>query len=235
MPAECTFGESDWAALEGIIDEEQPSSDECPSTNLLENMLSRTPSIQESCILDSSENTPLPSPLQDFDDPEQNQIHNCEIGVTNSCSPSEQLQTEPEKLVDNDVLLKSVDNLSTHEIQITPINSPVPIASVESLVTISECDSPSTSNNLNKKRKLTFKTNPGKKRKRCEEKWIDNIRKKLLNSGQKYITRKGKLKDEKKMRPVCLQTCKLKCYEKFDTETRQNILTQFWKLSDNVK
>lgn len=127
-----------------------------------------------------------------------------------------------------------MDNLSTHEIQITPINSPVPIASVESLVTISECNSPSTSNNLNQKRKLKFKTNPGKK-KRCEEKWIDNIRKNILNSGQKYITRKGKRKAEKKLRPVCLQTYKLKWYEKLDTETRQNILTQFWKLSDHVK
>lgn len=148
MPAECTFEESDWAALEGIIDEEQPSSDAtCPSTNLLENMLSRTPSIHESWILDSSENTPLLSPLQDFDNPEQNQIQNCGIGFTNSCSPSEQLQTEPDEHVDNSVFLKSVDNLSTPEIQITPINSKVPITSVESLVTISECDSPSTSNN----------------------------------------------------------------------------------------
>lgn len=80
-----------------------------------------------------------------------------------------------------------------------------------------------------------LKENPRRNRKGCAEKWKKSSRKKLLNSGQEYITSSGKLKTGKKLLPVCRTTCRLKCYNKLDTETRQKIFNQFWKLGDRAK
>ncbi|KAI8435869.1 hypothetical protein MSG28_004078 [Choristoneura fumiferana] len=222
LPATCTFGDAEWAALEGIVDEELSSDRNLatPNFSLLEATVEKSPiainSDKESFILSSSENTPVPSPLEDFDISIQSQTeHNSNIRST--VSPLTPMPTEPEKLS-------------------TPTTgSPGPIASVSSLITVSECDSPSSTTSLNQKRRSTFKANPGKKRKRCEDKWRDTKRKLLLNSGQEYMTRKGKVKEEKKLKPVCRSTCKLKCYDKFDTDTRQRILTNFWKLGDHTQ
>lgn len=80
-----------------------------------------------------------------------------------------------------------------------------------------------------------LKETPRRNRNGRAEKWKKSSRKKLLNSGQEYITSRGKLKTGKKLLPVCRTTCRLKCYNKLDTETRQKIFNQFWKLGDRAK
>ncbi|KAG6441732.1 hypothetical protein O3G_MSEX001929 [Manduca sexta] len=79
------------------------------------------------------------------------------------------------------------------------------------------------------------KSNKKGKRKRTESNWIDNKRKVLVNSGQEYRSRDGSVRSKKVLGPVCPETCKLKCYEKFDLETRTKIFTDFWKLADHRK
>jgi hypothetical protein len=73
------------------------------------------------------------------------------------------------------------------------------------------------------------------KSKRCIEKHTKNRRKYLLNSGQEYVSTKGKIKTEKKLGLVCSNTCYLKCYKIFDTNIRQKIFRNFWNLGDHAK
>ncbi|KAF9416054.1 hypothetical protein HW555_006466 [Spodoptera exigua] len=175
LPKECTFNDSDWKALEGIIDNElssdrnlKPDDLNCNLDNLLE---------LQTISIPISEVTPIPSPYKDFDSPDQ----------TSSLSTStpDQEETQPE-----------VQNLDTNL-----VSPSMAIASVASLITISECNSPvmtvyeCESPSLVKKRnrKSTFKANPGKKRKCCKENWIDVKRKTAVNTGQQYVSRNGKL------------------------------------------
>lgn len=81
---------------------------------------------------------------------------------------------------------------------------------------------------------LSFKTNC-KRRRRCPENWIDIKRKYLVNSGQQYISRNGKIRNKVELRPIFLTSCKFKCFEKFNTVTRQNIFNNFWALADHTR
>lgn len=85
------------------------------------------------------------------------------------------------------------------------------------------------------KRKSTYKKDCGKKRQRHKDQWIDVKRKRLLNAGQEYINRAGKLVEKRKMRSICANTCKLKCNNKFCLEVRKNIFQKFWELGDHGK
>ncbi|KAF9415441.1 hypothetical protein HW555_006863 [Spodoptera exigua] len=217
LPKECPFNDSDWKALEGIIDNElssdrnlKPDDLNCNLDNLLE---------LQTISIPISEVTPIPSPYKDFDSPDQ----------TSSLSTStpDQEETQPE-----------VQNLNTNL-----VSPSMAIASVASLITISECNSPvmtvseCESPSLVKKRnrKSTFKAKPGKKRKCCKENWIDVKRKTAVNTGQQYVSRNGKVRQKKVMGPICKSTCKLKCYEHFNEATRQKIHSSFWQLADHSK
>lgn len=140
----------------------------------------------------------------------------------------------PVTIEDSDQIKKSQSGSSQQLCEhYTEVILAMSIPSVDSYISTSECESLSSSVSKNKKR--TFKTNPGKKRTRCTEKWIDNRRKALLNCGKQYVSRNGKVKNKKALRPVCTNSCKLKCFDKFDLATRQNIHLNFWKLADHCK
>lgn len=80
------------------------------------------------------------------------------------------------------------------------------------------CDSPaSTSSEAAKKRRI-----------RQPEKWKKNIRKKLRNSGQEYISTKNKLMPARVMRERC-DDCKFECEEIKDSQ-RLDIFKDFWAL-----
>ncbi|CAG9579977.1 unnamed protein product [Danaus chrysippus] len=162
----------------------------------------------------SRETTPIPTPNLDSGSPVQ--PSDLKVTVINSSNKAQETELS-EKLGGG--ALEYVSGSS--------------LPSVNSCTTLSECDSPSTS--VENKRKSTFKTNPGKKRLKCPENWIDNKRKSLLNSGQQYVSRGGKLKNKKELRPACSTSCKLKCFDKFDTDVRQNIHSNFWQLADHTK
>ncbi|KAH9631378.1 hypothetical protein HF086_012166 [Spodoptera exigua] len=198
LPKECTFNDSDWKALEGIIDNElssdrnlKPDDLNCNLDNLLELQTISIPMLNDDDVDDNSEET-------------QPEVQNLN---TNSVSPS--------------MAIASVASLIT----ISECNSPV--------MTVSECESPSLVKKRN--RKSTFKANPGKKRKCCKENWIDVKRKTAVNTGQQYVSRNGKVRQNKVMGPICKSTCKLKCYEHFNEATRQKIHSSFWQLADHSK
>lgn len=95
----------------------------------------------------------------------------------------------------------------------------------------------SSNSNRTMKTKTTFKlcSKRIKNQVRCKEPSKTTRRKMLLNSGQKYISRNGKVHEGKKLGPVCHETCRLKCYAKFDYETRQEIHNAYWGLADHSK
>lgn len=74
------------------------------------------------------------------------------------------------------------------------------------------------------------------------EKWIQSLRKKVVNSGKEYeykvkkksgekITKKVKAKQ---IKPSCNDICKLKCKESFSEEIRLQIFNKFWASGDKA-
>ncbi|XP_064292768.1 uncharacterized protein LOC135309947 [Plodia interpunctella] len=62
---------------------------------------------------------------------------------------------------------------------------------------------------------------------------MDVKRKKKINLGKAYVTRKGIRKPKKEIKSPC--KCRLKCFEKISTEQRKAIFEAFWKLGDHHK
>lgn len=231
LPKEFTLNDSDWKALEGMIDDElssdinlKPEDLYCNVDNLLEAPKKIIPISNDddnddtSIVLDSSETTPIPSPCVDFESP------NHESLPTSTSDPK-------------------VPVLDEEDLNTNIVSPSMAIPSVASLITVSECDSPlmtasefeSPSAPKTRKRKSTFKVNPGKRRKRCKENWIDVKRKAAVNTGQEYVSRNGKIRHKRVMGPICKSTCKLKCFEFFNESARKNIHSSFWQLADHTK
>ncbi|XP_075155322.1 uncharacterized protein LOC142228711 [Haematobia irritans] len=90
-----------------------------------------------------------------------------------------------------------------------------------------------------------FKTDPSdtsiigntKKRKRKEETWKKNVLKTARNSGKSYEshTPDKKVRCERKIKPPCLESCKLKCTTKLNEEERKTIFSNFWNLANLEK
>ncbi|XP_063446770.1 uncharacterized protein LOC134726300 [Mytilus trossulus] len=67
------------------------------------------------------------------------------------------------------------------------------------------------------------------------ETWKKNIRKKLRLSGKEYISAKGKVVEEKKVKSVDCSKCTYKCNLGIDEEHRQQIFTTFWSLDTDAR
>lgn len=72
-----------------------------------------------------------------------------------------------------------------------------------------------------------------RKRKRNCDSWAKNIQKKKKNSGEEYVTLKGKLISSKSMKPPC--QCRKKCYEQFNDVERAAIFADYYSLSKEGK
>ncbi|XP_063447327.1 uncharacterized protein LOC134726858 [Mytilus trossulus] len=72
-------------------------------------------------------------------------------------------------------------------------------------------------------------------RKANPETWKKNIRKKLRLSGKEYISAKGKVVEEKKVKSVDCSKCTYKCNLGIDDEHRQQIFTTFWSLDTDAR
>ena len=70
-----------------------------------------------------------------------------------------------------------------------------------------------------------------KKRLRNPAAWKKNIRCHLKNSGQEYVSQRGKVVAAKEMKPPCSSKCKHKCSENFSEEQRYDIFKMYWDLS----
>ncbi|KAK3908779.1 hypothetical protein KUF71_003421 [Frankliniella fusca] len=84
-----------------------------------------------------------------------------------------------------------------------------------------------------KSRERTISSSPVRKRKRDENLWKRNVNKTLKNSGQPYISAKGKEYDGAKMREPC--SCSMDCVHRITQEQRQEVHEKFWKLGDHER
>lgn len=72
----------------------------------------------------------------------------------------------------------------------------------------------------------------GKKRKQNIKKWKKVEAKIRRNAGQSYISRTGKVVEERKMRPPCSDKCRLKCSTKIPEDQRTKIFSEYWKMGE---
>ena len=80
--------------------------------------------------------------------------------------------------------------------------------------------STSTTNNVTRERS----------RVRNKARWVCQMRKRLKNNGSSYVSRKGKVKREKMLKPGCGIKCRQKCHARVTFIERVKIFTQFWQL-----
>ncbi|XP_073952058.1 uncharacterized protein [Choristoneura fumiferana] len=202
---DCT--EEEWSVLQDIYDNAFPASQAESGDDV---------------ILGSEEGTPMPSPSsgQDF----YIETHSTENPVN---TPNKEDMPTSSPIPNQDVHVDSPQAVN---------QDPVNIPSVNSLISIPENENPFTPNSsTSRKRKATYKADPGRKRKRHINQWIDTRRKLLTNSGNQYVSKRGKTVPAKTLKQACPATCKLKCSESFTEEIRKNIFDEYWKLSDHSK
>ncbi|XP_053614598.1 uncharacterized protein LOC128677637 [Plodia interpunctella] len=82
-------------------------------------------------------------------------------------------------------------------------------------------------------RKKVTRKDKGNIRRQHKNEWMDVKRKKKINLGKAYVTRKGIYKPKKEIKSPC--KCRLKCFEKISTDQRKAIFEAFWKLGDHHK
>ncbi|GFO37836.1 lish domain-containing [Plakobranchus ocellatus] len=69
----------------------------------------------------------------------------------------------------------------------------------------------------------------GRKRRRNENSWKDMKRKKALNLGEEYTSRKGKVVGRNLMKAGCGKACRMQCPGRIDREQRETIFHLFWQ------
>nr|XP_026497999.1 uncharacterized protein LOC113402096 isoform X2 [Vanessa tameamea] len=126
---------------------------------------------------------------------------------------------------------------------INPFGNEEPIPSVLSLLTDDNVSSPISQYSSgevpvplsSRKRRFTKKRDSGRLRETFCHEWIDSKRKRLKNIGKSYYSRNGKIRLGKKLGEPCQNTCKLKCFQKLDDDTRIEIFNKFWEIGDHSK
>ena len=79
--------------------------------------------------------------------------------------------------------------------------------------------------------------NRSRKRKRQEQNWKNNIRKRLRQSGREYTDVRGNTvrKREIRNKKDCAGKCRFKCIVNVSAKERKNIFDKFWSYSDSGK
>lgn len=95
--------------------------------------------------------------------------------------------------------------------------------------------SDSSTQHSRKKKRVYVKKALVKNRNTNKSYWHDVKRKLLVNLGKSHISRSGKEHVAKNMKPSCNTSCRLKCFEKFDTATREILFNKFWELGDHSR
>jgi hypothetical protein len=72
-------------------------------------------------------------------------------------------------------------------------------------------------------------------RQRNPEQWACNKRKSLRNTGQSYLSTKGKVIEARKMRESCGSSCRSRCETKITENDRRRDFDTYWSLGDIVK
>ncbi|XP_060802038.1 protein tramtrack, beta isoform isoform X4 [Amyelois transitella] len=75
------------------------------------------------------------------------------------------------------------------------------------------------------------KASPRKRLRTCK----DEIRKRNANRGLPYVSRNGKVRSQRLLKPPCPATCRRKCYKKISEEDRLKIFKKFWDIGDHSR
>ncbi|GFO08810.1 Ws0399_0 protein [Plakobranchus ocellatus] len=70
------------------------------------------------------------------------------------------------------------------------------------------------------------------KRQRNPELWKKNIKKRMRQTGQAYTTDTGREVPARRIHEGCGSSCRLKCHENFDPDSREDLFQTFWSLED---
>jgi hypothetical protein len=111
----------------------------------------------------------------------------------------------------NEILSKEADNNGIHEI--VQLNDQVIVSNISN----------------------HYKPLPSRKRCRLPEKWKSNVRQNLTQSGQAYVSLRGKNVQAKTVRGTCDATCKMKCSSKMTRDNQFEQFMAFYGLTPNEK
>ncbi|CAK1585552.1 unnamed protein product [Parnassius mnemosyne] len=180
---------------------------------------------------DYNECTPMPSPYCDF----------------SKCSQSADETLIPTTIPEDDVseisrnilcsnppsLIMPLGTLCNETHSVSDIN-PLSVSSTATSNDWTSYESSGTKNPLNR-RSSKKRSDKGRRRIKHVEDWVATKRKRLCNTGQEYISRRGKVKEARKMKPICSYNCRLQCRENFSEEIRLELFTKFWGTGSHVK
>ena len=78
---------------------------------------------------------------------------------------------------------------------------------------------------------LDYSTRPSRKRKLNKDKWKKNVKSRLRNSGEQYMTKSGKIVAKREWQPSkCLQKkCPLKCHTRVSENDQCGLFNYYWK------
>jgi hypothetical protein len=200
---------------------------------------------QRLIIIPKNENSVEPEKLNEQREPEKNEL--IDVSSIQDYEEVKQEELEPEYLEDClDDLIADDDEICDEEYyeikdlnqdQILQAEQNHSIADDDEYITNYDEDSEtsydlqqSASESASDSRKPS---NP--RRPRRPENWICNKRKTLRNSGQTYLSSKGKIVEAKQMRESCGTSCRAKCITKVSDADRQRAFDKYWALGDVVK
>lgn len=87
---------------------------------------------------------------------------------------------------------------------------------------------------LQKKRRGTEKSNPGRKRILNKDNWKCNLTKRLINLGKEYVNKKGQKFPQKQMKHGCSSyTCLRNCRQCITYNEREALFKAFWNMGDH--
>jgi len=96
---------------------------------------------------------------------------------------------------------------------------------------IGSCDENSCETADDSEIELDFTSKPSRKRKVNKKKWKKNVKRRLRNTGEKYLTKSGKTVAKRKWQPsLCLERkCPLKCHTRVSESCQSELFNYYWK------
>ncbi|GFR71714.1 hypothetical protein ElyMa_005686200 [Elysia marginata] len=110
-------------------------------------------------------------------------------------------------------------------------NSEIPTSAVSTSTQVSvlKCSAAPTPDTSIQTSPEPGSTQRGRKRRRNECSWKDVQRKKSLNLGESYTSRKGRVIERKKMKAGCGPKCRMHCQQTIRKGQRETMFHLFWR------
>lgn len=181
---------------------------------------------------DNNECTPIPSPGCDFSD-------------RSDCADETLVPITTPEFIDVTLTSENVQRNEEDKSPETPLSTfgNETVHLIVSDVNPSSVSSTTTSNDSatfkigmstpKNKRASRTRIDKGCKRNIHSENWVATKRKRLCNMGHEYISKKGTIKEARKMKASC--NCRIRCNETFNEEMRLQLFSNFWGIGSHIK